>query len=126
METVELTDLIPTPGPVKQSAFGKGSLDCHGFAERLCAPVSAACLLNVRRICGKTRPVIAARVHSLRDEYTGTIEPARALGAETLSPDRIRSDLVNPSYALTPAEIDLMWKTAPPRVPIRPPNATGT
>ena len=31
------------------------------------------------------------------------------------------SDLVNQAYALTPAEIALMWQTAPPRMPIRPP-----
>ena len=62
----------------------------------------------------------------MRDEYARSVEPSRALAAETLSPERILSDLVNQSYVLTPAEIDLMWKTAPPRMPIRPPNATGT
>jgi len=28
------------------------------------------------------------------------------------------NDLVNQAYALTPAEIDLLWKTAPPRMSI--------
>ena len=60
-------------------------------------------------------------LHALRDEYTRTIEPARALAAETLALERTLSDLVNQSYALTPAEIDLMWKTAPPRMPIPAP-----
>ena len=55
------------------------------------------------------------------DEYTRTIAPARALGAETLTLERTLSDLVNQAYALTPAEIELMWKTAPPRMPIPPP-----
>ena len=27
------------------------------------------------------------------------------------------SDLVNKAYGLTPEEIELMWKTAPPRMP---------
>ena len=54
----------------------------------------------------------------MRDEYTRTIEPARALAAETLNLERTLSDLVNQAYGLTPAEIDLMWKTAPPRKPI--------
>jgi hypothetical protein len=44
----------------------------------------------------------------------GTIAPARALAAETLELERTLSDLVNQTYALTPAEIELMWKTAPP------------
>jgi hypothetical protein len=60
----------------------------------------------------------------LRDEYTRTIDPARALAlaAETLTLERTLSDLVNQAYALTPAEIELLWKTAPPRMPISPPE----
>jgi len=57
----------------------------------------------------------------VRDEYTRTIAPARALAAEPLARERTLSDLVNQSYALTPAEIALMWQTAPPRMPIPPP-----
>ena len=41
-------------------------------------PVSALWLLNVKRIYGKTRPVTAAGVHALRDEYTRAIQPSRA------------------------------------------------
>ena len=32
------------------------------------------------------------------------------------------SDLVNQAYGLTTAEIELLWKTAPPRMPIPPPG----
>jgi hypothetical protein len=28
------------------------------------------------------------------------------------------NDLINQAYGLTPAEIELLWKTAPPRMPI--------
>jgi hypothetical protein len=59
---------------------------------------------------------------ALRDEYTRTIEPARALAAETMNLERALSDLVTQAYALTPTEIDLMWQTAPPRMPIPPPT----
>jgi hypothetical protein len=83
--------------------------------------VSASRLLNVKRICGKTQPVSAAAVHALRDEYTRTIDLARARAAETLSLERTLSDLVNQAYGLTPAEIELLWQTAPPRMPIPPP-----
>jgi len=75
---------------------------------------------EVKRIRGKKLPLTAAGVHALRAEYTRTIEPARALAAETLKLERTLSALVNQAYALTPAEIDLMWKTAPPRMPIAP------
>ena len=48
--------------------------------------------------------------------------PARARAAETLKLERTLSDLVNQAYALTPAEIALMWQTAPPRMPIPLPS----
>ena len=51
---------------------------------------------------------------------TRTLEPARALAAETLKLEHTLSDLVNQAYGLTPAEIALMRKTAPPRMPILP------
>ena len=83
--------------------------------------VGASWLLNEKRICGKTRPVTAAGVHALRDEYTRAIQPSRARAAKTFNLERSLSDLVNQAYALIPAEIDPMWKTAPPRMPIPPP-----
>jgi hypothetical protein len=58
----------------------------------------------------------------LRDEYTRPIKPARALAAETLKLERTPSDLVNQACGLTSAEIELMWKTAPSRMPIPPPG----
>jgi hypothetical protein len=77
---------------------------------------------EVKRIRGKKQPLSSAGLHALRDEYTRTIEPTRALAAETLRLERALSDLVNQAYALTPAEIQLMWQTAPPRMPIPPPG----
>ena len=77
---------------------------------------------EVKRIRGKKLVLTAAGVRALRDEYTRSIDPARALAAETLSLERTLSDLVNQAYGLTPAEIELLWKTAPPRMPIPPPG----
>jgi hypothetical protein len=45
--------------------------------------------------------------------------------AETLTLERNLSDLVNQAYGLTPPEIGLLWKTAPPRMPIPPPRFPG-
>ena len=73
---------------------------------------------EVKRIRGKKQPLSSAGLHALRDDYTRTIEPARALAAETLTLERNLSALVNHAYGLTPAEIDFMWQTAPPRMPI--------
>jgi len=49
----------------------------------------------VKRIRGKKLPITAAGVHALREEYTRTIEPARALAAETLKLEYALSDFVN-------------------------------
>ena len=59
-------------------------------------------------------------MHPARGIHHG-IEPARARAAETSKLERTLSDLVNQAYAVTPAEIALMWQTAPPRMPIPPP-----
>jgi hypothetical protein len=77
---------------------------------------------EVKRIRDKRQPLTAAGLHALRDEHTRTIEPARALTAGTLTLERSLSDLVNQAYALTPAEISLMWQTALPRMPIPAPG----
>ena len=61
---------------------------------------------EVKRIRGKKLPLTAAGAHGLRAEYTRTIEPARALAAETLQLERTLNDLVNQAYCLSPAEID--------------------
>ena len=76
---------------------------------------------EVKRLRGKKQPLTSAGLHALRDEYTRTIAPARALAAETLTLERTLSDLVNQAYALTPAEIALIWQTAPPRMPVPAP-----
>jgi len=50
---------------------------------------------EIKRIRGKKQPLSSAGLHALRDEYTRTIEPARALAAEALQLERTLSDLVN-------------------------------
>ena len=79
---------------------------------------SDAFVAEVKRICGKKLPLTAAGLQALRQEYTSTIAPARTLAAEALQLEHELSDLVNQAYDLTPVEIDLMWKTAPSRMPI--------
>ena len=73
----------------------------------------------MKKLRGRRNPLTAAALRSLRDEYTRTIDPARTLAAEAATLEHRLSDLVNEAYALTPGEIDLMWRTAPPRTPVR-------
>jgi hypothetical protein len=56
----------------------------------------------------------------LCDEHTRTGEPARALAAGTLNLERTLSDIISQAHGLTPAEIGIVWQTAPPRMPIPP------
>jgi hypothetical protein len=77
---------------------------------------------EAKRIQVKKPSLTVAGVRALRDEQTRTIEPARALAAETLNLERTLSNLVNQAYCLTPPEIALMWQTAPPRMPIPAPG----
>ena len=64
-----------------------------------------------------------AAIRSLREEHTQTILPAQALSKEAIELERKISDMVNQAYGLTPEEVGLMWKTAPPRMPIDNPLA---
>ena len=61
-------------------------------------------------------PAVLAEIRSTFDEYA---VPMRERRGEALQLERRISDLVNDAYGLTPEEIDLMWKTAPPRMPIQ-------
>ena len=58
----------------------------------------------------------------MRERMLGGAAVHFALAAETLNLERTLSDLVNQTYGLTPTEIELMWQTAPPRMPIPPPT----
>ena len=74
-----------------------------------------------RKVRGKKRPLSAAALANLREEYARSIDPARALAAEALTLENEVSNLVNEAYGLTPEEVALMWETAPPRMPIAGP-----
>ena len=74
---------------------------------------------QVRKIRGKKNPLSAAGLKALRDEYERTIQPAKELAREALTLEHRLSDLVNEAYGLAADEIDLIWQTAPPRMPIQ-------
>ncbi|MBU1212206.1 MAG: Eco57I restriction-modification methylase domain-containing protein [Alphaproteobacteria bacterium] len=88
----------------------------------------------VRDVLPKKRKLTAAEIGELRREHTDTIEPARQARAEIFTLENQLSNLVNEAYGLTPEEVALMWRTAPPRMPFTPaglaseadePNADG-
>ncbi|MFM9940218.1 MAG: hypothetical protein ACKVP7_12070, partial [Hyphomicrobiaceae bacterium] len=74
----------------------------------------------VRSALPKKRKLTAAEIAELKREHGVTVEPARQARAQIFALERQLSDLVNEAYGLTPAEVDLMWRTAPPRMPFTP------
>jgi hypothetical protein len=44
--------------------------------------------------------------------------PIQQRQAEALRLERRLADLVNQAYGLTPEDADLLWRTAPPRMPV--------
>ncbi len=73
---------------------------------------------EVRKAKGRKSPLSLAALRSLREEHSKTILPAQALAKETLGLERKVSDLVSEAYGLTPGDVELMWATAPPRMPV--------
>jgi hypothetical protein len=74
----------------------------------------------VRAALPKSRKWSAAEIARLKKEYADTVIPARNAAADILVLERKLSDLVNAAYSLTPDEVALMWRTAPPRMPLDP------
>jgi len=73
---------------------------------------------EVKKRMPKGKPLSPAGLSRLRGEYANYAPPMQARRAESLTLERRLSDLVNEAYGLTPEEIGLMWKTAPPRMPL--------
>lgn len=70
----------------------------------------------------KKRKLTAAEVKGLRALYDEIVPPMQRRVGELQAIERRLSDLVFDAYGLTPAEIALLWKTAPPRMPLSPPR----
>ncbi|MEB3231114.1 MAG: DNA methyltransferase [Leptolyngbyaceae bacterium] len=75
----------------------------------------------------KRRPKAAGNLgpkdlKTLKEAYGDYAHPVQDRRAEGLKLEHRISNLVNQAYGLTPEEIDLMWKTAPPRMPFARPD----
>jgi hypothetical protein len=75
---------------------------------------------HVRKARGARKPLSAAAVQAVREEYAQTVQPMQAALREAEGLEWRLSDLVNEAYGLTPDEVRLMWATAPPRMPLAP------
>ncbi|MEG4533410.1 Eco57I restriction-modification methylase domain-containing protein [Microcoleus sp. D2_18a_D3] len=76
---------------------------------------------EIRKRMPKTKssdPLGVAGLKAVRETYNEYAPGIQSRKAEALRLEHRLSDLVNQAYGLTPEEIDLMWKTAPSRMPI--------
>jgi predicted nucleic acid-binding Zn-ribbon protein len=62
------------------------------------------------------------RMKAVREAYNDYAPEVQTRQTEAQQLEQQLSDLVNQAYGLTPEEIDLLWRTAPPRMPINPPQ----
>ena len=65
-------------------------------------------------------PLGVKGLKSIREAYNEYVPDIKTRKQEALNLEKRLSDLVNQAYQLTPEEIELMWKTAPPRMPFYP------
>ncbi|MBM3982939.1 MAG: class I SAM-dependent DNA methyltransferase [Planctomycetes bacterium] len=62
-----------------------------------------------------------ADLKRLKEEHKKSVLPLHMLAREAEQLERQVSDVVNAAFGLTPADVKLMWETAPPRMPIARP-----
>lgn len=74
----------------------------------------------VRSSLPRNQRLSASQIAALKREYTEFLEPAVELRSCLQSAECSVADMVNEAYGLTPEEVDLMWRTAPPRMPFTP------
>jgi hypothetical protein len=74
----------------------------------------------VKRVKPGGSRLSSTAVKALHAEHNDTIEPMRRRAAEIRRMERELSELVNKAYGLTEEEVALMWRTAPPRMPVNP------
>jgi hypothetical protein len=88
-----------------------GALDADAFVN------------EVRRRRSRAASVLSpGTLQALRSGYADLAEPVRARRWEAATLEARLADLVNQAYGLTPEDVALLWETAPPRMPVGPPD----
>ncbi|WP_208867120.1 Eco57I restriction-modification methylase domain-containing protein [Bradyrhizobium sp. AS23.2] len=97
-------------GKLSRSSSGLLSLDPDAFVGQ------------IRAALPKKRKLSSSDIERLVEEHGNLIEPARAAITSIRSSEQRISELVNEAYGLTPEDVQLMWETAPVRMPFVPPG----
>lgn len=94
---------VETPGQ-KLEAFG--GLDESAFVD------------EVKKRRPKKQKLTPAGLRQLTDTYSDYAGQIRQIDDESVQFEQRLSNLVNQAYGLNAEDIDLMWRTAPPRMPL--------
>ncbi|MEQ1615333.1 MAG: Eco57I restriction-modification methylase domain-containing protein [Hyphomicrobiaceae bacterium] len=89
----------------------QGAIDCSD---------AEAFVAHLRAALPKKQKLTAADIAEMKREYVSSIEPVRLCRNAVFTLENRISNLVNEAYGLTSEEVDLMWRTAPPRMPFTP------
>ena len=74
---------------------------------------------EVRKARGRKHPLSAAGLKSVREEYSASISPMTGSLSEMFDWEQRLAKAVNSAYGLTSRETELLWQTAPPRMPTK-------
>ncbi|HKM63455.1 MAG TPA: Eco57I restriction-modification methylase domain-containing protein [Acidisphaera sp.] len=77
----------------------------------------------LRKTLPKKRKLTVAEVAAVKAAHAQTVAPVATRLHEAARLERKLSAIVNAAYGLTAEEEALVWRTAPPRMPIPPPEA---
>jgi hypothetical protein len=86
------------------------ALSADAFAEAL------------RKVLPKKQKLSVAGVAAIKQAHAETVAPVATRLNEAVALERELSAVVNAAYGITPEEEALVWRTAPPRMPILPPT----
>lgn len=107
-----LTDWLAIELPsanLTTSIKASSKLNSNGFVEA------------VKAALPKRQGLTPTQLRQLREAFAETAEPARLARAELLAHERSLAAMVERAYGLTDEEVALMWRTAPPRMPLAAP-----
>lgn len=98
----------------------------HTFDPKTVPPVlreaskldSDAFVAAVRAALPKRQGLTPTQLRQLRDAFAETADPARAARSVLMAHERRLAAMVERAYDLTPEDVALMWRTAPPRMPL--------
>jgi hypothetical protein len=77
---------------------------------------------EVQKLRGRRKPMSPAQLQALKAVYARSVMPLQALASEARQLEQRVAELVNAAYGLTPEEVALLWRTAPPRMPGEAPS----